>query len=72
MPNKVSYGTHFGRGWNSNRHTVSLWDASTRVGTGALDFFDYPVKITPEVVEKWWCLGDNRNRTSMWVQGIKL
>ncbi|PBK74947.1 Metallo-dependent hydrolase [Armillaria solidipes] len=51
---------------------ISLWDASTRVGTGALDFFDYPVKITPEVVEKWWCLGDNRNRTSMWVQGIKL
>lgn len=51
---------------------ISLWDASTHVGMGALDFFDYPVKITPEVVEKWWCLGDNRNRTNMWVQGIKL
>ncbi|KAG7440824.1 Metallo-dependent hydrolase [Guyanagaster necrorhizus] len=51
---------------------ISLWDTSTRIGVGALDFFDDAMKITPEVVEKWWCLGDNRNRASTWVQGIKL
>ncbi|KAJ7147126.1 Metallo-dependent hydrolase [Mycena crocata] len=45
-------------------------------GVGALDFFDLetteaPV-VTLEMVEKWWCIGDVRNRAGMWVQGVKL
>ncbi|KAG8981429.1 hypothetical protein FRB90_007254 [Tulasnella sp. 427] len=40
-------------------------------GVGALDFFDATegFKVDEESVEKWWCLGDNRNRKSVWIQG---
>ncbi|KAG8913653.1 hypothetical protein FRC01_004439 [Tulasnella sp. 417] len=40
-------------------------------GVGALDFFDATVdfRIDEDAVEKWWCLGDNRNRKSVWIQG---
>ncbi|KAJ7288161.1 hypothetical protein C8J57DRAFT_1165739 [Mycena rebaudengoi] len=49
------------------------------VGVGALDFLELEgsstfadSQITIEMVEKWWCLGDVRNRIGMWVQGVKL
>ncbi|KAF8919071.1 Metallo-dependent hydrolase [Mucidula mucida] len=52
---------------------ISLWDPATEESVGALDFFDAEdKKITPTSLEKWWCLGDTRNRTGMWVQGLKL
>jgi len=41
-------------------------------GTGPLDFLDPghgSFDLSPEVIEKWWCLGDARNRTGMWIQG---
>lgn len=40
-------------------------------GVGALDFFDATreFQIDEDAVEKWWCLGDNRNRRSVWIQG---
>lgn len=46
-------------------------------GVGSLDFFDLELErqelvdseITEEMVEKWWCIGDNRNRAKVWVQG---
>ncbi|TCD70520.1 hypothetical protein EIP91_002865 [Steccherinum ochraceum] len=44
-------------------------------GIGGLDFFDAPDAmqepwtLTEELVEKWWCLGDVRNRSDVWVQG---
>ncbi|KAG8968849.1 hypothetical protein FRC05_001335 [Tulasnella sp. 425] len=40
-------------------------------GVGALDFFDTirDFQIDEDAVEKWWCLGDNRNRRSVWIQG---
>ncbi|KAI0632347.1 Metallo-dependent hydrolase [Trametes polyzona] len=46
-------------------------------GVGALDFFDIveghpPLTLTVEVVEKWWCLGDTRNREEVWVQGASV
>ncbi|KAJ6585168.1 hypothetical protein B0H19DRAFT_1108599 [Mycena capillaripes] len=59
---------------------ICLFD-STRTGLGALDFFDLEgsgntdgldTSVTIEMVEKWWCLGDVRNRVGMWVQGAKL
>ena len=34
-------------------------------------FFDdpRPQGLTEDMIEKWWCLGDTRNRRGMWVQG---
>ena len=28
-------------------------------------------KITEEMLEKWWCMGDTRNRLGVWVQGVR-
>lgn len=44
-------------------------------GIGPLDFLDDEVaeastwSLSEETIEKWWCLGDSRNRMSMWIQG---
>ncbi|KAI0365721.1 Metallo-dependent hydrolase [Pilatotrama ljubarskyi] len=43
-------------------------------GVGDLDFFESAHDLrsrglTLETVEKWWCLGDSRNRRCVWVQG---
>ncbi|KIY68326.1 Metallo-dependent hydrolase [Cylindrobasidium torrendii FP15055 ss-10] len=46
---------------------IALWDQSG--GIGPLDFFDEGARISPDIVEKWWCLGDARNRLGMWIQG---
>ena len=56
---------------------VRVFDAETNLGVGALDFFDAALAgkspgLSPEMVEKWWSLGDVRNRGEVWVQGIKL
>ncbi|KAJ7600835.1 hypothetical protein C8J56DRAFT_999896 [Mycena floridula] len=60
---------------------IELFDPETGIGSGALDFFDLellpqddrPSKwLTEDMVEKWWCLGDERNRNGMWVQGHEL
>ena len=62
--------------------TVRLFDPTTGTGYGALDFFDIErpsivldaanIRLTEQMVEKWWSLGDGRNRVRMWVQGIML
>ncbi|BEI95224.1 hypothetical protein CcaverHIS631_0101730 [Cutaneotrichosporon cavernicola] len=41
---------------------------------GSLDIFDLgdDEKWWHEAVERWWCVGDDRNRTGMWVQGRKV
>ncbi|TBU44458.1 Metallo-dependent hydrolase [Dichomitus squalens] len=38
---------------------------------GAVTFFDdpRPQGLTLDMIEKWWCLGDTRNRCGVWVQG---
>jgi len=56
---------------------VRVFDAEKNLGVGGLDFFDvaFTAKsrgLSLSMVEKWWCLGDVRNRTGIWVQGIKL
>ena len=58
---------------------VQLVDPVSGLGTGPLDFLaDDELDITKqwvltaEALEKWWCLGDVRNRTGMWVQGQEL
>ncbi|KAH7908832.1 Metallo-dependent hydrolase [Hygrophoropsis aurantiaca] len=53
---------------------IKLYDDTTGAGVGALDFFDSPLGsgITLQILEKWWCIGDVRNRTGVWIQGEKL
>jgi guanine deaminase len=64
---------------HTKKMIVAVWvfDAETNLGVGALDFFDAVLSgkspgLSPEIVEKWWSLGDVRNRAGVWVQGIKL
>ena len=58
---------------------VRLYDPTTGEGIGALDFLDHDDEsrlaqsnLTEDVIEKWWCLGDVRNRVAVWVQGKSL
>ncbi|KAI6027503.1 hypothetical protein BKA83DRAFT_4229893 [Pisolithus microcarpus] len=54
---------------------IAVYDFENGAGIGGLDFFDDPPSssgVTLEMVEKWWCMGDTRNRIGMWVQGKKL
>jgi guanine deaminase len=55
---------------------VCLFNPRTApVGAGALDFLDPGhglFDLSPGVIEKWWCLGDTRNRTGMWIQGKQI
>ncbi|KZT12075.1 Metallo-dependent hydrolase [Laetiporus sulphureus 93-53] len=55
---------------------IRLFDAYTGEGVGPLDFFDdNPLskrELTTDMIEKWWCIGDGRNRCAMWVQGKRL
>ncbi|KAG6861326.1 hypothetical protein C0993_002727, partial [Termitomyces sp. T159_Od127] len=51
---------------------IRLFDPETGTGIGNLDFFDLmpgSLDVNEEMVEKWWCVGDTRNRIGMWVQG---
>jgi guanine deaminase len=56
---------------------VRLYDPQNGEGVGNLDFFDLEqqdggpegASLTEEMVEKWWCVGDVRNRAGVWVQG---
>jgi guanine deaminase len=81
MPNRVgtslSSRTLGGSDANFPLTLVRLFNPSIppggTAGTGPLDFFDPgSFHLSPEVVEKWWCLGDTRNRTGMWIQGGRL
>ncbi|EDR13170.1 uncharacterized protein LACBIDRAFT_188306 [Laccaria bicolor S238N-H82] len=57
---------------------IQLVDPVRRLGVGALDFFDLEangngdVKLNLDMLEKWWCIGDTKNRVGMWVQGVKV
>ncbi|KAJ7176017.1 hypothetical protein C8R46DRAFT_77568 [Mycena filopes] len=62
-------------------HQICLLDDLNGHGVGALDFFDLeespPTNVTSspitfDMVEKWWCLGDTRNQSRIWVQGAEL
>lgn len=60
--------------------TVSLLDPQTGEGVGPLDFLDNEgkaicegtAKLSVQTVEKWFCLGDVRNRVGMWIQGKRI
>ncbi|KAJ3566473.1 hypothetical protein NP233_g6983 [Leucocoprinus birnbaumii] len=48
---------------------ITLQSPSTGEGIGAIDFFEdiSPSTVTEEMVEKWWCIGDDRNRIPVMV-----
>lgn len=59
----------------TERCLVSVFDWERQAGVGALDFFDLDPEcgvLTMDMIEKWWCMGDGRNRLAMWVQGRQL
>ncbi|PPR04502.1 hypothetical protein CVT24_013108 [Panaeolus cyanescens] len=66
---------------------IKLYDSVKGQGVGPLDFFDaerdlgedssteledpeFP--LNEDAIEKWWCLGDFRNRGRMWVLGREI
>ncbi|KAF9561086.1 Metallo-dependent hydrolase [Agrocybe pediades] len=53
---------------------IRIYDAQSWQGLGTLDYFDLDAdgslkNLTPEMIEKWWCIGDHRNRMRVWIQG---
>ncbi|OCH85591.1 Metallo-dependent hydrolase [Obba rivulosa] len=68
-------GGVFSIGASFDAQCIHIRDLTTGQGIGALDFFDDAPQIADEwdideeVIEKWWSLGDGRNRYAMWVQG---
>ena len=66
-----------------NSIIVKLFDPTSGMGIGALDYFDLEfesqvqtkISSSPpssEEIEKWWCIGDVRNRLGMWIQGRRV
>ncbi|KIK79891.1 hypothetical protein PAXRUDRAFT_16081 [Paxillus rubicundulus Ve08.2h10] len=55
---------------------IYVFDFESSTAVGALDFFNLEAErkseLTIDMIEKWWCMGDVRNRIGMWVQGRKL
>ncbi|GJE98265.1 Guanine deaminase [Phanerochaete sordida] len=57
---------------------IRIIDEGTGAGIGPMDFIDDEMvgmdawSLTDEIVEKWWCLGDVRNRVKMWIQGKEI
>ncbi|KAJ3504639.1 hypothetical protein NLJ89_g7835 [Agrocybe chaxingu] len=63
---------------------IRLYDPQTGIGIGPLDYFDLEAeesgpplspedtRLTADVIEKWWCVGDTRNRGRVWVQGNRV
>lgn len=63
-----------------------MYDPTSGMGTGALDYFDLEFEFqaqakassppmappSSEEIEKWWCIGDVRNRLGMWIQGRRV
>ncbi|KDQ27769.1 hypothetical protein PLEOSDRAFT_1042434 [Pleurotus ostreatus PC15] len=54
---------------------IQVLDCAGQTGVGGITFFDWenlPASgLTMEVLEKWWCIGDHRNRCAVWTQGVK-
>jgi guanine deaminase len=52
---------------------VRLYDPTCGLGVGALDYFDLgSTSASSAEIEKWWCIGDVRNRVGMWIQGRRV
>ncbi|KAG7088285.1 hypothetical protein E1B28_012297 [Marasmius oreades] len=54
---------------------IELFKIEPARGIGSFDVFELELDghgLSEDMVEKWWCLGDSRNRLATWVQGVKL
>jgi len=52
---------------------IRIADQHSLEGVGQIDLFDqHPWNLSLEHIEKWWCLGDSRNREQVWVQGMEI
>ncbi|PPQ86336.1 hypothetical protein CVT25_005637, partial [Psilocybe cyanescens] len=63
---------------------IRIYDPVSGLGIGPLDYFDLESQfsenqsdpsrsqLTLDEIEKWWCVGDLRNRGAVWVQGRKI
>jgi len=58
----------FGVGLPFDAQEIQIYDPNSGTGIGALDYFD-ETGLSSEEIEKWWCIGDVRNRMRMWIQG---
>lgn len=62
--------------WNARELTTVTLAEPDGESVGPLDLFDLPrhpdTHWWTEAVERWWCIGDDRNRTAVWVQGRKV
>ncbi|KAG9315754.1 trafficking protein Mon1-domain-containing protein [Chiua virens] len=59
---------HFQVGASFDAQEVSVIDWEKQAGVGGLDFFDVGSEmdgLTMDMIEKWWCMGDTRNRAGM-------
>jgi guanine deaminase len=62
---------------NTHKRTcilVNIINSQCGVGIGPIDFLDGEEtgilqKMSLEAIEKWFCLGDVRNRSMVWIQG---
>ncbi|WVW85045.1 hypothetical protein I302_107081 [Kwoniella bestiolae CBS 10118] len=74
----MGLGGCFEVGMEFDAQLIELANKDTPTGTGALDLFDLTsdTKLDDdswtENLERWWCVGDERNRKGMWVQGRKV
>ncbi|KAL0581171.1 hypothetical protein V5O48_000861 [Marasmius crinis-equi] len=57
---------------------IELFKVNPTRGMGPFDVLGLeiddsgPNSLSEDMVEKWWCIGDSRNRTAIWVQGVRL
>jgi guanine deaminase len=73
MPSKVSYWILVRSKLDTDIVVVDMYDEHKGEGIGNIDFFDPPPgSVSEDMVEKWWCLGDNRNRSAVYVQGKQI
>ncbi|ORY31819.1 putative guanine aminohydrolase [Naematelia encephala] len=76
----MGLGGCFEIGMEFDAQLIQVADEKTDEGTGKLDFFDLANEEGEDVddarwtelVERWWCNGDDRNRKGMWIQGKRL
>ncbi|KAJ8080430.1 hypothetical protein PM082_017263 [Marasmius tenuissimus] len=57
---------------------IELFKLNPACGTGSFEVLGFDIDereacpLSENMVEKWWCIGDSRNRVAMWVQGVRL
>lgn len=72
MFNKVRVHVRFLSHWFDSGNLVDVYDVDNEEPIGDIDLFPDDLNaegITVDMIEKWWCLGDTRNRGAVYIQG---